>query len=123
LPADHKVSVGWQIVATFIIIANFWAFYRIRKLRKYLAYVFVPSIVASVIINAYYYSTLSFAEWGDDGLAFGGPTYQPYMYDVFNSFFWAGIIISVAFQAFAIYLVVKWSREHNRKYGTPTEST
>jgi hypothetical protein len=34
LPANHKVSVGWQIVFTFIIVLNFWAFYRIRKLRK-----------------------------------------------------------------------------------------
>ena len=116
MPADHKVSVGWQIVATFIIIANFWAFYRIRRLRKYFAYVFVPSIVSSTVINAYYYSTLSFTDWGDGGLEFGEPTYQPYMFDAFNSLFWTGIAVGVGFQALTIYLVVKWSREHNRQF-------
>jgi len=56
MPANHKVSVAWQIVATFVPIANFWAFYRIRKLRKYVLYVIVPEIVVSIALLAYYYS-------------------------------------------------------------------
>lgn len=119
MPANHKVSVGWQIVATFFIIANFWAFYRIHKLRKYLAFVFVPSVIASLVINAYSYSTLGFEKWGDDGLAFGRSPYYPYMFDAFDSLFWAGIAVGIGFQALTIYLAIKWSREHNRRFDSP----
>jgi hypothetical protein len=53
MPANHKVSVGWQIVFTFIPIVNFWAFYRIRKLRKYVLYVVAPSIIVSLAYISY----------------------------------------------------------------------
>lgn len=111
MPENHKVSVAWQIVATFVPIVNFWAFYRIRKLRKYLLYVFVPSIALSIALVAYYYSDTSYAKWGDDGLAFGEP----------RSFVEAQILGSVigwGLQGFAICLVIIWSRQHNRVYST-----
>ncbi|HEX2556733.1 MAG TPA: hypothetical protein VHK86_00290, partial [Nitrososphaera sp.] len=73
MPANHKVSVAWQIVFTFIPILNLWAFYRIRKLRKYLLFVVVPSIIVSILLLAYIQSQKRFTPWGDDGLAFGNP--------------------------------------------------
>jgi hypothetical protein len=120
MPANHKVSVAWQIVATFIIIANFWAFYRIRKLRKYLLYVYLPSLAISTAISVYYFSMLGYETFGDGGLAFGEP-HSPYDFVLFDStpFIISGIV-SWALFGFSIYLVVKWSREHNRKFDTPS---
>jgi hypothetical protein len=122
MPANHKVSVAWQIVATFVLIANFWAFYRIRKLRKYLAYVFVPSTALSITFLAYYYSTLGYEKFGDDGLAFGRPA-SPYDFVLFDpTVFLIAQVISAGFQGFTIYLVIIWSRQHNRKFDTPATS-
>ena len=119
MPADHKVSVGWQIVALFVPIANFWAFYRIRKLRKYVLYVMLPSIVLSVIATYRVFSVLPQGYLpGDDALAFGDPfaIYQDPAY-------LTCIAISWALFGFSIYLVVKWSRDHNRRYDQPTAQT
>jgi formate hydrogenlyase subunit 3/multisubunit Na+/H+ antiporter MnhD subunit len=119
MPADHKVSVAWQIVATFIPIANFWAFYRIRKLRKYLLYAYVPALVISTAVAVYFYYTLG--ELGDNGSTFDGPTYRPFALDpvlyIFN------IATSVAFQGLAVYLAIRWSREYNRRYDRPASQT
>ena len=54
MPAHTKVSVAWQTVFTFLPIVNFWAFYRMRKLCKYVLYVIVPSIALSITINFHF---------------------------------------------------------------------
>jgi hypothetical protein len=104
VPADHKVSVAWQIVATFIPIANFWAFYRIRKLRKYLAYVFVPSLVFSVATTVYYFSTTN-DRFESSTNALSDPVAEV-----------VGGVINSAFVGLTIYLVIKWSRDYNREF-------
>jgi hypothetical protein len=109
VPANHKVSVAWQIVFTFLPIVNLWAFYRIRKLTKYVLYVIVPSIAISIILYTYffYYPALRFTPWGDDGLAFGDPT-PSYVSAASN-------VIAFGLQGLAIYLVIIWSRLDNRR--------
>ena len=121
MPADHKVSVGWQIVALFVPIANFWAFYRIRKLRKYLLYVIAPSIATSTAAT-WYASEIIWA-MNDAGFEFAEPT-SPYDFVAWYQapFLIANIIIWALF-GFSIYLVVKWSREHNQKYETRPNTT
>jgi NO-binding membrane sensor protein with MHYT domain len=104
LPANHKVSIGWQIVALFVPIANFWAFYRIRRLRKYLLYSYLPSLAVSIAISVYYYSTLGY---GSDRLAFGQST-SPYDFVLFDpTLFIISGIVSWALFGFSIYLVVR----------------
>ena len=115
MPANHKVSVAWQIVATFVIIANFWAFYRIRKLRKYLLYVYVPSIIISMAVAAY---TSSTGLWVASPA--GGIVYEPF---VLPPAFYAIYAVSAGLQGLAIYLVIVWSREHNRKFDQPVSMT
>jgi hypothetical protein len=119
MPADHRVSVAWQIVFTFIAILNLWAFYRIRKLRKYLLYVIAPALVFSAIQLAYEiaYPSRPFTPWGDDGLAFG---YDPAPR---LAILIARYVISAGLQAFAIYLVIIWSRQHNKQFDQPTPQT
>jgi hypothetical protein len=125
MPADHKVSVAWQIVATFVPIANFWAFYQVRKLRKYLLYVLLPAIVLSFgIIGTYSFSLKTDGNLACD-LSVGvrgifqwqdvARCYHTYLLITYGP--------SLAFQGFAIYLVIVWSRQHNRKFDTPTAST
>src|SRR5687768_11519840 len=134
MPADDKVSVAWQIVFTFIPIVNLWAFYRIRRLRKYLLYVVVPVIVLSVLITEaffgdlyYYLSTGRQTAWGEERYAFGqadsnytkhdqviaetvgpGDPWSPFgiFLTAFASYGGFAGVIRIAFQALAIYLVI-----------------
>lgn len=117
MPADKKVSVGWQIFFTFIPIADLWAFYRIRKLRRYLLYVVVPEIIIQIIIGVYVGGN-AITDFSD--LAMGEPE-TPFD----ESLYWhplviASYVVSIAVQALAIYLVIIWSRQHNRQYDQPT---
>jgi hypothetical protein len=118
MPADHKVSVAWQIVALFIPIANFWAFYRIRKLRRYVLYVVLPSVATSVVAT---YRVFDFTSGGflpgDDSLTLVDPfaVYRDPAYIACLAIGWALFGLS-------IYLVVKWSREHNRKFDSAARS-
>ncbi len=120
MPAEKKVSVGWQIVFTFIPIANLWAFYRIRKLRRYLLYVIVPQIIISVAIGAYT-SSMFAADYPSFG--FNEPA-DPFAADPFeiysNPIIIASYALSIALQGLTIYLVIIWSRQHNRQYDQPT---
>jgi hypothetical protein len=115
MPANHKVSVPWQIVFTFLPVVNFWAFYRIRKLRKYMLYVFVPSIALSIIILAYVSSV---------GMWVGVPAGEPdpdafssnLLWQQFSPVTILGNVIGWGLQGFAIYLVFIWSRQHNGSF-------
>jgi hypothetical protein len=79
-------------------------------LQKYLLYVYVPLIAISAAYWAYYFiSQLFVTPWGDNGAVFGNP----------ESMFGATIlfyVMSFALQGFAIYLVIIWSRQHNRQF-------
>ncbi|MGI0013977.1 MAG: hypothetical protein ACREBU_11130 [Nitrososphaera sp.] len=105
MPANHKVSVAWQIVALFVQIANLWAFYRIRKLRKYLAYTFVPSIITSIALAWYI---------ADSGLWASQETFVP-----LTPFVVVSYVIGWGLFGFSIYLVIIWSRQHNRSFDAP----
>lgn len=51
MPAKGPVSILWQIVfALFIPIADIWAFYRIKKLRKAILYITFPSMAMMMMI-------------------------------------------------------------------------
>ena len=116
MPANHKVSVAWQIVALFIPIANFRAFYRIRKLRKYVLYIVLPSVATSIVATYRVFDVLPSGYLpGDNVLAFGDPfaIYRDLAYIACLAIGWALFGLS-------IYLVVKWSREHNRQFDQPT---
>lgn len=133
MPTDKKVSVGWQIVFTFLPIVNFWAYYRIKRLRRYLLYIIVPQLIITTFYSVYLFSN-TYNEFVFDGIAdnrayaadsnyvktqfndydiFGQTT--PEYWQVFLPF----QLASWGFQGFSIYLVIVWSRQHNRKYSQP----
>jgi hypothetical protein len=148
LPANHKVSVAWQIVFTFLPIVNLWAFYRIRRLTKYFLYVILPSIVFTIAISVGLFSWtlgggfIGSLDWQGNGydltLEPDSKSLNPGTYDVVpmqnnetvtfgrnvtNSGYLRPLpidienisyVVSLALQAFSIYLVIIWSRQHNK---------
>ena len=108
MPANHKVDDIRQVAATFVPVINFWAFYSIRKLQKYLLYVVLPQAVILAVISWYgYYGSYSFM---------GINPLSPLILQL-------AVTTTIAVHGFSIYLVIKWSREHNRMYDSPTTST
>jgi hypothetical protein len=110
LPANHKVSVGWQIVATFIPVIDLWAFYRIRKLQKYLLYVIAPILLSILYANGYFGDLFYFLSrgheptpWGDETLVFREP-WLLWVPRILGSVIWLGL------EGFAIYLAIILSR-------------
>jgi len=117
LPANHKVSVAWQIVSTFIPIVNFWAFYRIKKLQKYFLYVIVPMIAVSIAVAVYISSKSNSLE-----ASFAYPGYFDILFGDLSSMSVLSIVsnaISIGLHAFAIYLVIIWSRQYNKQFDQP----
>jgi len=123
MPANHKVSVAWQIVFTFITGLNFWAFYRIRKLSSYVLCIVIPSALLSSIVAYFSFTGL----WVDamtyncvwqlcqNGAVYGGGLLSNgdiLAMVILNTF----TLIGLALQALAIYLVIIWSRQHNRLF-------
>ena len=65
MPAKIKVSLGWQIVFMFIPIVNFWAFYRIQKLRRFVAFVGIPALIIEILLVMpfFMYDELPYSEF------------------------------------------------------------
>ena len=82
------VNIGWQTIFMIIPILNFWAFYRIEKLRLGLV------IILAIEIPSFLFQML---------LPF------PYGLGVSIGMF----VISIAIP---MYFVRKWSREWNQKF-------
>ena len=121
VPANHKVSVAWQIVFSFVPILNLWAFYRIKKLRKYFLYIIVPTIAVSIALAIYISSKSDSLE-----ASFGYPGYFGMPFNALSSMSALSTIsnaISIGLHAFGIYLVIIWSRQHNRQFDQPTTQT
>ncbi len=89
------ISVRRQVVYVFIPILNFYAFYKIQKLRKQLLYVYLPSFTTSVILDMLLKQI---------SLPPGFPVI------VFN------IMQAAAFTLFEIYLVVIWTKRWNDQF-------
>ena len=125
MPAKGKVSVGWQIVFAIISPVNLWAFYRIKKLRRYALYVIIPSIIVSSIVVAggFYEMNSSQKGFDDDGNRYPEPTLPPYMTPIEpqvgkyeKTYVIISIITSVGLTILSVYLVVKWSRQWNEQF-------
>ena len=124
MPANHKVSVGWQIVFTFLPVVNFWAFYRIRKVTKYFFYVILPSIAFTIAIVVVVLSPPS--QYGYIGSLdwYEGATISPASEPTDIRVSIISNIIGIGLQLWSIYLLIIWSRQHNKQFDQPvTQST
>ena len=126
MPAQGRVSIGWQIVFAIISPVNLWAFYRIKKLRLFVLYVIVPSMIISAIVVAGVLYEMGNPEKGfdDDGNRYPEPTLPPHMTPIepqvgkFNTgpYMILNIITSIGLTILSVYLVVKWSRQWNEQF-------
>ncbi len=112
MPAKGPVSVLWQIIfVVFIPFLDLWAFYRIKKLKKYLLYVFVPQLVIGIIITGFILS-VAFEENSFDKLEnFSDDLDENEL--VLNIL---GISMGLGFIIFSIYLIATWSERWNKQF-------
>ena len=111
MPAKGPVSIIWQIIFTFIPILDLWAFYRIKKLRRFFLYVIVPGIAIMLGFLVLILGNTDFSNFDD-------PTFDPFLQDdpTMIAMNIASPIIEVGFQILSIYLVYTWSKEWNQKF-------
>ncbi|QMU55223.1 MAG: hypothetical protein GKS07_10210 [Nitrosopumilus sp.] len=125
MPAKVKVSIGWQIIFAIMSPVNLWAFYRIKKLRKYVLYVLIPSAIMVFALSfvGYYEMTLidpSGGQLGSDAIIPLPPYMTPIKphqsllpvipYNIIS------IGVSIGLTIFSVYLAMKWSRQWNGQF-------
>ncbi len=112
MPAKGPVSVLWQIIfVVFIPILDLWAFYRIKKLKKYLLYVYVPQIIIGGIIAGLIFS-MAFEGNGLEKL-------ENFSEDLENNdlaLIISNILMGLGFTIFSIYLIATWSERWNKHF-------
>ena len=112
MPAEHRVSILWQIIfVLFVPVVGIWAFYRIKKLQKFILFVVLPSIVLMLLILVPI-TFLTMDEQNDTTSE----------YDVVPDFEEYGLLVigisigSMALTAWEIYLILKWSEDWNKQF-------
>lgn len=111
MPAKRPVSILWQIIfVVFVPILDLWAFYRIKKLRKYLLYVYLPQIIIGGIIAGFILSMV-FEENSLDRLESFSEDLQGNDLILVVS----NIVLGLGFTIFSIYLIATWSEKWNKQ--------
>ena len=101
--ATKPVSLFWQTV--FIIILDVYAVYRIKKLRRYLALVVLPTVVIATITGTIFIDLNCITDmWL---ILIGYDTCLPYEINVVIQ------MIYGTFLVYSIYLIRKWSIQWN----------
>lgn len=115
-----RVSIKWQILFSLISPLNIWAFYRIKKLRRYVLYVLVPSLaVSGIMLTAAYYEAMVPEHLEQDASTEQTLSYMTSIEPQVGRFDampypLISIATSVVFSSLSVYLVIKWSREWNK---------
>lgn len=99
---NHKVSLVWQIILSFIPIIDLWVFYRIKKLRWYLLIFYVGVGIPFIIPLAIFFASFTPIEEITDFVE------EPNVSLTYS-------IIGTAALILHVYLVVKWSKDWNAK--------
>ncbi|MFB5617736.1 MAG: hypothetical protein ACE5Q4_03650 [Nitrosopumilus sp.] len=111
MPAKRPVSILWQIIfVVFVPILDLWAFYRIKKLRKYLLYVYLPQIIIGGVIAGFILSMV-FEENSLDRLESFSEDLQGNDLILVVS----NIVLGLGFTIFSIYLIATWSEKWNKQ--------
>ena len=117
MPSKGPVKIVWQIIFIFIPIVDLWAFYRIKKLRKFLLMVWIPETVITTVIVIFIYGLIVAAA------VFGGPNIlndqTPSGKAVNDELTKNSIILYIVetgFTILSIYLIYKWSKEWNKQF-------
>ena len=112
---QKPVSILWQIFfAVFVPIADIWAFYRIKKLRKAILYIALPSLALALMVMGPVLSVMNEAidnpekieQISDDLISDVGLE----ILSIVASIGSVGILI------WTIYLVATWSEQWNKQF-------
>ena len=106
MPAKGPVKIVWQIIFIFIPILDLWAFYRIKKLRKFVLMVWIPEIVITMVI-------ITPIVIADVEQTLNG---NPMLGDEFFIETIILYIVETGFTILSIYLIYKWSKEWNKQF-------
>jgi hypothetical protein len=114
MPTKRPVSVLWQIImVVFVPILDLWAFFRIKKLKKYLLYVYVPQLIIGGIITGLIIG-MAFEESSIEKLEnFSEDLESNELALVIPS-----IVMGMGFTIFSIYLIATWSEKWNKEIST-----
>ena len=115
MPVKEPVSILWQIVfVVFIPIADIWAFYRIKKLRKAILYITFPSLGLMVMVLVPMASIM--VEAGDDPEKIEQMP-EDLASDVGLSVMSIVVSIgSIGILIWTIYLIATWSEQWNKQF-------
>ena len=115
MPAKGSVSILWQIVfALFIPIADIWAFYRIKKLRKAILYITLPSLGLTMMVLVPVISIM--IEAGDNSEKIEQMS-EDLTSDVgLSALSIVGSIGSIGILIWTIYLIATWSEQWNKQF-------
>ncbi|MGD8708241.1 MAG: hypothetical protein PVI88_06120 [Nitrosopumilaceae archaeon] len=115
MPAKGPVSILWQILfVVFVPILDLWAFYRIKKLRRYLLFVYLPQLIIGGIITGFILS----AVFEDNSL----DRLENFSNDLQGNdliLVVSNIILGLGFTIFSIYLIATWSEKWNKQFTKP----
>jgi len=115
MPAKGPVSILWQIVfAVFIPIADIWAFYRIKKLRKAILYITFPSLGLMVMVLVPMASIM--VEAGDDPEKIDQMSEDLALDAGLSVMSIVASIGSIGILIWTIYLIATWSEQWNKKF-------
>lgn len=106
LPAKGSVKIVWQIIFIFIPVLNLWAFYRIKKLRKFFLFVWIPEMIITLIIITP--MVLANVEQSLNR--------NPMLDGEFLMETVLLYIVETGFAILSIYLIYKWSKEWNKQF-------
>jgi len=112
MPAKGPVSIAWQVIFSFIPGVLIWSFYRVKKLRLFLAMMAVP-ILATIYIVPLAMIGPEYFEYCDPALLLiwdfdGSCTNEEILVP--------SIILELIYHAFKTYFIIKWSRKWNEQF-------
>ncbi|MDH3502503.1 MAG: hypothetical protein OEL69_08375 [Nitrosopumilus sp.] len=109
MPATGPVSKFWQIIFTFIPILDLYAFYRIKKLRKYFLYVIIPFL--AIVLGITF--SLVLAELQSRDFSFEDDSITTENEEFLSLIF---VPIEIGFHILTIYFVYTWSKQWNEQF-------
>ncbi|MGI9567637.1 MAG: hypothetical protein ACR2LL_11580 [Nitrosopumilus sp.] len=118
MSAKGPVSILWQIFfAVFIPIADIWEFYRIKKLRRAILYIALPSLALMMIVLVPISSIM--IEAGDNSEKMDQLS-EDFASDVWlNTISMVASIASIGVLIWTVYLVATWSKQWNKQFENP----
>jgi hypothetical protein len=95
----------------FVPILALWAFYRIKKLKKYFIYVYIPQIIIGGIIAGFILG-LIFEENSIEKLE----NFSDDLGDNKLTLIISNSVLGLVFTILSIYLIVTWSEKWNKQF-------